>query len=93
MSNKTQTFIAKARAVHGDRYDYSKASYTMARNKLTIICKEHGEFKQSPNHHFRGQGCPKCAGKTDRPARRCVVEVKPYMPAAAREMLYGVLHA
>lgn len=30
--------------------------------KVIIICKEHGEFKQSPNAHcgHQQQGCPKC---------------------------------
>jgi very-short-patch-repair endonuclease len=29
-------------------------------SKLTIICKLHGQFTQSPNKHLLGQGCPKC---------------------------------
>ena len=46
---------------HGDRYDYSKANYVKDKTKLTIICKEHGEFRQTPNNHKNGHGCPKCA--------------------------------
>ena len=29
--------------------------------KVCIICKEHGEFWQTPQAHARGNGCPKCA--------------------------------
>lgn len=59
----TEEFIEKARAVHGDRYDYSKAEYVNTYKKLCIICPDHGEFWQIPNGHLSGAGCPKCAGK------------------------------
>jgi len=57
----TEEWIEKARFVHGDRYDYSKVEYKKAREKACIICSTHGEFKQIPDSHLRGQGCPKCA--------------------------------
>ncbi len=56
----TQEWIAKARAKHGDRYDYSKVVYTLGRNKVIIICSEHGEFQQNANSHTQGYNCPKC---------------------------------
>ena len=59
-SNKEE-FIAKAREVHGNKYDYSKTEYINARTKVCIICPEHGEFWQTPNNHLRGAGCPTCA--------------------------------
>lgn len=59
----TEEFIAKAKAVHGDRYDYSKVEYVNASTKVCIICKKHGEFWQVPNSHLRGIGCPQCAIK------------------------------
>jgi hypothetical protein len=55
-------FIKRAREVHGDKYDYSKFEYTGTYNKSIIICPEHGEFEQSPNHHIQNHGCPMCAG-------------------------------
>jgi hypothetical protein len=55
------TFIDKARAVHGDRYDYSKVEYKNANEKVTIICKVHGEFQQVPYHHLQSQNCMKCS--------------------------------
>ena len=39
-----ETFITKARKVHGDKYDYSKVEYVNNRTKVCIICKKHGEF-------------------------------------------------
>ena len=57
----TEEFIVKAKAVHGDRYDYSKVEYVNSKTKVCIICKEHGEFWQRPSHHTNGHGCTKCA--------------------------------
>lgn len=53
-------FLQRARAVHGERYDYSKALYTRATDKICIICPEHGTFWQKAISHIRGGGCPKC---------------------------------
>jgi len=55
-------FIAKSKLVHGDRYDYSLVDYKNLRTKVKIICKEHGEFEQTPDKHFIKRGCPKCGG-------------------------------
>lgn len=58
---KTEIFIEKARKIHGDKYDYSKAEYINARTKTCIICPKHGEFWQSPDsHNNQKRGCPKC---------------------------------
>lgn len=58
--SNTQEFIEKAKQVHGDKYDYSKVEYKTAKTKVIIICKEHGEFEQTPDNHLHGKGCPKC---------------------------------
>lgn len=55
-----ESFIEKAENVHGKRYDYSKAVYLGAREKLEIVCREHGPFWAAPTNHHRGKGCPKC---------------------------------
>ena len=57
----TKEFIEQARAIHGDKYDYSKAEYIGANVKICIICPIHGEFWQTPSSHIRGKGCHKCA--------------------------------
>ena len=56
----TEEFIAQARKVHGDKYDYSKVEYKNAKTEVIIICPIHGEFKQRPDKHLRGHKCPKC---------------------------------
>ncbi len=58
----TDEFIKKAKAVHGDRYDYSQVDYVDARTKVTIICRDHGPFQQTPNKHLCKQGCGECGG-------------------------------
>ena len=45
----TEDFIAMARDVHGDRYDYSKVEYVNSKTKVCIICPIHGEFWQIPS--------------------------------------------
>lgn len=60
LSYTTDSFIAKAQTVHGDKYDYSKALYTGWFNPISIICKIHGEFKQTPKAHLGKRGCKKC---------------------------------
>lgn len=65
----TEQFIANARAVHGDKYDYSATVYKSRNEKVTIICPEHGPFQAKPSNHVNNQsGCPACAGvqRTDR---------------------------
>jgi hypothetical protein len=57
----TETFIAKARQVHGDRYDYSKSVYRGTHRKLIVTCPEHGDFEQTAGNHTMAQGCPSCA--------------------------------
>lgn len=61
MHYTTETFIEKAKTVHGDKYDYSKVDYVNSTTKICIICPKHGEFWQKPSSHLQGHGCPKCA--------------------------------
>lgn len=55
----TRVFVEKARAVHGERYDYSRAA-ERDKGKLLIICPVHGEFWQSSANHLATGGCNKC---------------------------------
>jgi len=57
----TESFIKKAKEIHGDLYDYSKSIYLKAHDNIIIICKEHGEFKQRPHNHINGKHCEKCS--------------------------------
>lgn len=59
----TEEFIEKAKKIHGNKYDYSKVKYIKSKEKICIICPEHGEFWQTPNEHLMGNGCKKCGYK------------------------------
>lgn len=56
----TESFIEKAKQLHGDKFDYSKVNYVNSRSNVEIICKKHGPFLQRPDNHLSGQGCPTC---------------------------------
>ena len=56
----TEEWIARAKAVHGDKYDYSQTVYVNQRTDVTIICPEHGAFMQKADSHIRGCGCRLC---------------------------------
>lgn len=69
------TFIEKAKAIHGDRYDYSKTKYVNYNTKVTIVCPIHGEFTQGVNNHLRGCGCPKCAAEGMSKGERTLIDL------------------
>lgn len=56
----TEEFISRAKKVHGERYDYSQTVYVVKRQRVTIVCREHGPFGQMPGNHLDGRGCPDC---------------------------------
>jgi len=56
----TESFIKKAREIHGLKYDYSKVEYILSTKKIKIICKKHGQFLQEANAHLCGNGCKIC---------------------------------
>lgn len=61
----TEEFILKSQMVHGDLYDYSLTQYINTKERVIIICKEHGRFTQISNHHLSGNGCMLCKNKTE----------------------------
>ena len=56
----TEEWIASARKVHKDKYDYSNVEYVNNKTKVCINCPDHDEFWQTPSSHLQGVGCPKC---------------------------------
>lgn len=72
----TESFIEKAKEVHGNRYDYSKVQYINYKTKVCIICKEHGEFWQAPDNHLHGQGCIECSGRRQKTTEEFIVAAK-----------------
>jgi len=55
-----QEFLRRARKVHGNRYDYSRAFYKHAHKPVVVICRTHGAFAQRSYAHLTGEGCPAC---------------------------------
>ena len=53
-------FIEKSNKKHLNIYDYSVVKYKNNRTHVKIICIIHGVFKQTPDHHMSGIGCPMC---------------------------------
>lgn len=64
--NNTEQFIREATIAHGGKYDYSLVKYTLATNKVKIICPVHGVFEQIARDHLRGVGCKKCYADSKR---------------------------
>lgn len=56
----TEEFIQRSNLIHDNTYCYDKSVYKSTHRNLTITCPVHGDFRQSPANHLRGQGCPKC---------------------------------
>ena len=57
----SDNLLCRFENIHGLTYSYENMKYTGAHRKIEIICKKHGTFKQTPNSHLKGAGCPKCA--------------------------------
>ena len=57
----TDKFIEKANIVHKNKYDYSLVNYISKSINVKIICKIHGIFEQTPDHHLCGCNCQKCS--------------------------------
>ena len=58
----TDYFIRISNFVHNYKYSYSKCDlkHKDKDGKVTIICTIHGEFKQNPHAHLKGDGCVLC---------------------------------
>ena len=56
----TESFIAEAKEVYGDRYDYSKVVYKNKDHRVVVMCPIHGDFQVYAREHLDGKGCPKC---------------------------------
>lgn len=60
-SKTIDELILEFKGVHGDRFDYAKVLYVSSATKITITCRKHGDFEQTPNSHLQGKGCRHCA--------------------------------
>ena len=66
----TAEFIARARAKHGEKYDYSATVYTGSLNRITVTCPDHGVFTPVANSHLK-TGCKFC-GFASSSAKQCM---------------------
>lgn len=67
--NLTQEeFIAMAINKYGEFYDYSLVDYKNKKTAVTIICRKHGQFQQTPLKHLHptARGCTFCAHDQNR---------------------------
>lgn len=79
MKKTKEDFIKEAKEIHGDKYDYSKVEYKGNKEKVCVICPEHGEFWISPVNHASKHnhcGCPICGGKFKRTTKWFVNRAK-----------------
>lgn len=83
----TAEFIEKAIMVHLDLYDYSPTIYNRSNKNVEIKCKKTEKiFKQLPNNHLRGAGCPCCHPKFSKPSS----EYMSYLALENPTIQYGV---
>lgn len=56
-----ETFVEKAKNVHGNLYDYSNTIYKNSLTKIKLRCILHDkEFEMLPYNHLSGKGCVLC---------------------------------
>lgn len=69
-----QKFLAKAKSIHGELYDYAETVYTGGKSELTIRCPRHGPFQQIVSLHLDGSGCPACEAEGGSATRKKALE-------------------
>ncbi len=62
-------FIIRARAVHGDKFEYPEEGYAGVSSMTKIVCPAHGPFLQHGGDHQTGHGCAKCSPPITKPAQ------------------------
>lgn len=55
------SFVSKAKAKHGDRFEYSMDASSSSNRYIKVYCARHGWFSQAPSDHLRHSGCFSCA--------------------------------
>jgi hypothetical protein len=61
----TEQFIQDAQEIHKDEngnpiYLYTKTKYNINTEHVTITCRIHGDFQQTPKNHLQSRGCSEC---------------------------------
>jgi len=73
-----EEFISKSNFIHNNKYDYKLVKYKNIKTKVKLLCPEHGKFKQSPEIHLNGSGCPKCGKRIQRLKRIKEISINQY---------------
>lgn len=60
--HNTKSFVALVSEIHANKYDYSETVFTKMKNKITVVCPEHGKFFPEAGNHKK-TGCPLCYDK------------------------------
>jgi len=55
----TEEFIKRSNVTHNNKYTYPD-EYVASKQKIKIICPDHGSFYQTAADHISGHGCKKC---------------------------------
>jgi len=58
---KINDVINRFKEVHSNYYDYTFVEYKNSQIKVKIVCPKHGAFFQTPDNHWNGNGCNRCA--------------------------------
>jgi protein-arginine kinase activator protein McsA len=70
-------FEERAKEIHLNKYIYDLSGFSSLQSYITIICPEHGAFRQMAKLHItknNPQGCPKCGQVTSIDKRRTSTE-------------------
>jgi very-short-patch-repair endonuclease len=76
-SDTEEEFKQKAVGIHGDIYSLEKVKYVNSRQKVILMCKEHGDFTRRPSDLLQGMGCQFCKNKTEGKLLKHLREIYP----------------
>lgn len=69
------SFIERARKVHGNKYDYTNVIIKNIKSRIDIICHKHGSFKQIAQVHLTNKsGCPRCKSSKGENAVKLILD-------------------
>lgn len=72
--DKTSYWINIIQSKYNNNYDYSLVNYKGNKQKIKIICPQHGLFETIPDVLLRGSGCIKCGHENAANFRRKNIE-------------------
>ena len=71
-----EEFINKSNKVHDNKFDYSSTKqFKNQKDKVKIICPEHGKIEVNVGNHLQGSDCMHCSGNTKRNTKSFLMEL------------------